>query len=639
MFDVAKNLATHSLKRMQRVALKRAHEPSPSLFYRLLERLWLVRGSERAPPTSAGGKAELRANVIFLTWCIPDLLTNNLFALIPAYYKTVANYDQILESVAATVSKFIEFAELSRSSGAGWSSEPERARYYAGFEFYGHSLGSHIVTDAIQRVRQRVGRLGGPWAKFGKLAGLDPATPCFLSLEHGISASKVANVVEEIVVVHSNAGLAGLTSDRAYIEIVLNGGTFQPGCAWYDFGCHHSRSTDILQYRDDECQMVAYKCVSYHHFKTGACETCDHLRPPLEVVNSSLGVGRVGAGGLANHQAVGRSRNCVLVNMEEQHFDSDQMMAFVESRSGHIRQLAGDNDDAYKQRPADRGGPLDWIVGGDNTTEHAANLENSKRSYYHYVKTNPNFRLGRKSHCLQHYQLRLIILGNEVAPEVLAKCRLSNFYSSGDQADNINLNLFYELNYLESNYKPSAKDKSTQAAQRRMRSNKADGSGTMGRRSDPKGIQLGAIIRDLFHSALVTFERQPKLFVGAELDNLKLNELKNCYRNAGATSGPTLVLDIAFMSHTSERVRQAFSSLLCGQLELGPAATGANETDGDSASGQTLELRLCRATELRNVSREIDKLLERIKLQRLDETWKVSLLNNLFSLFAEWEPF
>lgn len=65
----------------------------------------------------------------------------------------------------------------------------------------------------------------------------------------------------------------------------------------------------------------------------------------------------------------------------------------------------------------------------------------------------------------------------------------------------------------------------------------------------------------------------------------------------------------------------------------------ARNSDTNNTSDYQLVLNLCKQSELMDVSAQIDKLLNHIELQRLEDTWKVSLLNNLFSLFAEWEPF
>jgi hypothetical protein len=100
--------------------------------------------------------------------------------------------------------------------------------------------------------------------------------------------------------------------------------------------------------------------------------------------------------------------------------------------------------------------------------------------------------------------------------------------------------------------------------------------------------------------------------------------------------------------------------VLCGQLELAKlvkepdaandsqhvsSGSGNNNKDDKATSAahdfprSDLMLYLCKQSELKNVSAEIDRLSNQIKSQLLDETWKVSLLNSLFSLFIEWEPF
>lgn len=608
----------------------------------------------------------LGRNVVFLTWSIPDLFASNLFSLIPAYYKTVANYDLIMAHVTQTLLKLIEFVDEGNSVLFSRFKEV-RARHFRKFHFYGHSLGSHILSDAILQVVSGRGPPVTPSSsssasirrdknkalKFGKLVGLDPATPCFVSLAYGISSTKVSEAVNEVIVLHSNAGFAGVPNERTQLEIVLNGGTFQPGCSWWDFTCHHVRSTDILSYIDDSCQMVAYKCTSYHHFKRGACETCLNS-DPLTSAKPSL--------------------NCLLVNLPEQHWDGRQVLTFAERFSNRTRQLAaalpferdglfkGNSDAILKpielfrrleelqlreelkvRQLLKNGSTSDGVVNQELEVNNNNEPKNQKKAFYHYVNTSPNFRFGRKSHCLQHYQLRLLIYHEDLS--LKDKCKTSSFYikSSSD----VKLRLFYETATKKLPHKHRTRSRASDSLRFQARDSLEPK--LVQDSQDPRvmssKIKLNAIIKDVFYTALVNFEHEPKLFVGAHLDNLDLARMAECFRRENATSGPNFVLDIAFMSHTNQKIRHAFSSVLCSQLELnGKNNVKIESEDQDQTRYETdqpelLVLKLCKQSQLKNVSSQIDKLLNRIKLQRLEETWKVSLLNSLFSLFIEWEPF
>lgn len=534
-------------------------------------------------------------NVIFLTWSIPDLFASNLFAMIPAYYKTVANYDLIVDYVSGTILKFIELVERTNE----FETEEARANYYKKFQFYGHSLGSHILSDAISQVVGELaeassavtvaGNRGPPAAtrrpfglpivrlptkpmKFGKLMGLDPASPCFVSLEYGISSSKVSEAVEEVVVLHSNAGFAGIPNERANLEVVLNGGTFQPGCVWYDFTCSHVRSTDILSYIDDECQMVAYRCTSYNHFKQGACETCPSSSADADADRTTTTSSLL-------------ERNCILVNLPEQHRDKPQVLAYAELLSNRTRQLAA----ATTTEPGSLSPKqLQWLTesllssqqntklvqklsspNGTSTigeASDAANETKSRKAYFHYVNTNANFRFGRKSHCLQHYQLRLLIYNEDLS--LREKCKLSSFYIKSN--DEIKLKLFYEtaqgnVGQPHNPYLMGGRQAEAQLEDGDLPMNDQTRTGS-GRQlvakmfrdhDDPRimsdQIKLGAVIKDVFHTALVNFEDSAKLFVGAQVENIDLLAMAQCYKRANATSGPNFVLDTAFMSHTNEK--------------------------------------------------------------------------------------
>ena len=573
---------------------------------------------------------DMSANVIFLTWGIPHIFAESVLAIVPAYFKTIANYDLILDFVSETIMRLIDFVEESRV----WESDEQRSEYYTKFQFFGHSLGSHIITDAISRVR----KLYGPRTRFGKLMGLDPAMPCFLSLGHENSKQKLANSTVKLVILHSNAGFAGLTSERANVEIVLNGGTFQPGCSWWDLACHHARSTNIFGYMDDRCQMVAYKCSSYHHFKSGACETCEF--DPRSGQRESDAYGQ----------------NCVLVNMPEQHKDTKEVLKFVRQvGEDQVRHLARENEDSNlmlaqlrkrirdesASKPTGAAQPVllsprvagvnslglsdaGWPTSRQTKTGEFDRNESHKRVYYHYVNTSPNYASGRKTHCLQHYQIRAIVLHPDI--RALRDCPLSSFLSE----DAIQLRLFHDdskvgqqaggINWrVKPNSEQIETDQPGQGAEQ----------GSGGLKSSPE-MRLGGIIKDNLYTTLLNFEGSPEVFVGAEISNIQADQFAKCLESHNITASPSMVVDVAFMSHTTRKFRRAFSSILCAKLV---------DNEQQKEIKNMLLLRLCKQSELTTVSEQIDRLLEHIEQQRLTDSWKVSFLNSLFSLFAEWEPF
>lgn len=70
-----------------------------------------------------------------------------------------------------------------------------------------------------------------------------------------------------------------------------------------------------------------------------------------------------------------------------------------------------------------------------------------------------------------------------------------------------------------------------------------------------------------------------------------------------------------------------YSSVLCGQWN-----PRAYQND------HGFVLNLCKQSELIQVSERIDDLLKQIKFEHQYESWQISLLNSLFSLYAEWDP-
>lgn len=430
-------------------------------------------------------------NIVYVKWYVKTLFADTLFSRVPIYYKTMANYQIILDYVVNAIVKLIDYVEESRG---GWDSYEARARYFAQYRFYGHSLGAHIIAHAVGRIHQL-----RPHAKFGKLVGLDPAHPCFYNGDLGINAYKVPDSTNQVVVVHTNVGFAGVDTPRSPIEIVLNGGTFQPNCQWYDMTCSHIRATDILSYFDDQCQMVAYRCNKYEQFKLGACETCEQAYPDTP--------GDFG---------------CILVNLAEQHVDSEEFLP--SSDVDGTRQLAeeDDEDDLLPIRTSKV----------NNETSQPDRLRHRKASY-HFANTNPKGGIGSASHCLQHYQMRLLILsGSRVWQQ---RCPISNFLA--ESSNKIKLQLFFE---------PS---------RRHSRQRNRLGAQLNFTRRAFDGQQLQAILADKLHTGLLNYEGKPELFVGAMLSNVNIDGWSKCLTKLGDSNEIELqfYLDMAFMSHVKKR--------------------------------------------------------------------------------------
>lgn len=549
------------------------------------------------------------ANVIFLNWHMEGLLAENALSVIPIYYKTMANYEIIVGRFKSAIQQIIDHLDELRScrSGAGKES---RKDYYAKFRFFGHSLGSHILAHALNGVHKLK-----PELKFDQIYGLDPAIPCFSNHQQGLTASGASGVTREVVILHSNAGILGASSDRGQFEIVLNGGTFQPNCSFFDLSCHHVRATDIFRYTDDDCKMVAYKCNKYEQFKLGACETCD-----IQTTTATTSGLPVTANG--SSPAVLVTPNCVLVNLDEQNEDSELIESIVASSNEQVRQLADNYDDENDVYDAERAAS----VGLRLANEQNYYLRNAKPEY-HFVNTNPKYQeIVSKSHCLQHYQLRLLTLDHSgaqssVSDQVVCPLKLNH-------GEGISIQLFHEpVDSLLRRPQPRQRDQVPE-------------------------LTLTTIIDNQLHTGLGTFGGKPRLFVGAIIDNIDLKSWSECsirqqqqQQQSNQTSvswnhPKEFVLDIAFMSHTKKIVRHAFSSVLCAQW---PPIVVGNDSDERAADAGWIEpghlmLNLCRQSELANVSNSIDELIKQVKFQNQFESWHVILLNSLFSLFSGWEP-
>jgi len=425
-------------------------------------------------------------------------------ATVPAYYKTMANYATIVDFVERALLKFVQFTELNRIGKQMLETEASEGPSYSKFKFYGHSLGAHIIAHAVSRLHLRK-----PHLVFAKIVGLDPANPCFGSVNNGISAQLLSNAVEQVAVLHSNTGIIGVTPNRATLDIMLNGGTFQPNCAWYDVKCHHMRATDIFAYLDDDCQMVAYACTNYQQFKLGACETCDQ-----------------GSVIQANQQP-----NCVLVNLDYQHLDRESELVEVDAGANQppgrgVRKLARERLDAEGGNRLRFGGERrQWASG--NYSRSANGQAGFK---YYFVNTNEKYRPNNGlSHCMQHYQLRLLILSDSGGE----KCPLSSYYN--DNIGAVSVQLLYE----------SIAD--------RFDLLQHYGAKLDFGRQESRRKELMPIIEDQLHTGLINFAGPPELFVGALLEGIDFKRWSSCLNKHSASSGVSFVLDLAFMSHTKQR--------------------------------------------------------------------------------------
>lgn len=428
-------------------------------------------------------------NVVFIPWQISGLMGMDPFSIMLVYYRTMSNYELVLASVVDALTKIVDFVEAARDRLADGDDydDPRRSNYYSKFRLYGHSLGAHIISHAADRVNR-----ARPFVKFGQVIGLDPAVVCFRG-GYGISATKLASSASRVVVIHSNAGITGLSSTRGNVEIFINGGSFQPDCPFYDLLCHHSRSHDILRYVDDECAMVAYRCDDYEQFKVGACQLCED----------------------ADQDPLSHDPSCILVNLAEQHAENND--------TGMIhrkRQLASDENDGEVYD--------DGSVGPSRPVYSVRKDEHQK--YHHFVNTNPQYLANNNSHCLQHYQLRLLTMADETKRS--HECPLSSFLTG----PNIQINLFEHL--------PT--DFIFNSSSNQSYNELIDRLGIYGK-------SLTSTMDEILYTGLVTFAGKPKLFTSAIVDGFNLSEWSKCMIKNKLSSNLEFVLDIAFMSSTRQK--------------------------------------------------------------------------------------
>lgn len=149
----------------------------------------------------------------------------------------------------------------------------------------GHSLGAHVASFAGKRIRPRLGRI----------TALDPAGPCFGKIISNNPTDRLApDDAYQVVVYHYDDAFLGLSGQHGQLDVYVNGGSQQPGCADNMnsmiqalitmvfrrnrvLSQSHTRSTEVAtsQLSTSNCQQVAYECRDYASFMRGECANCD----------------------------------------------------------------------------------------------------------------------------------------------------------------------------------------------------------------------------------------------------------------------------------------------------------------------------------------------------------------------------
>ncbi|XP_076667481.1 phospholipase A1-like [Andrena cerasifolii] len=148
-------------------------------------------------------------NVIVFDW---SKIAQNL------YYPTVA---KSVPRVAEHVASFVNFMRLKANLDTKQT------------KIVGHSLGAHVSSLAARAVKQS--------SLMAEVIALDPAKPMFE--DNGPDGRVDKSHADYVQVVHTNAGLLGMSKAVGTSDFYGNGGKTQPGCGFDLFGiCAHSRS-------------------------------------------------------------------------------------------------------------------------------------------------------------------------------------------------------------------------------------------------------------------------------------------------------------------------------------------------------------------------------------------------------------
>ncbi|KAG7300591.1 hypothetical protein JYU34_014885 [Plutella xylostella] len=133
----------------------------------------------------------------------------------------------------------------------------------ASIHIIGHSLGAHISGFTGKQFTNLTG------ARVGRISGLDPAGPCFSHVDDDVRLNSTdADFVD---VIHTDAGVYGITDSVGQVDYFPNSGSQQPNCLLQS--CSHSRAW--LYYAESIVRPEAFpavRCEDWEAFRRGRCE-------------------------------------------------------------------------------------------------------------------------------------------------------------------------------------------------------------------------------------------------------------------------------------------------------------------------------------------------------------------------------
>ncbi|XP_045482375.1 phospholipase A1 2-like isoform X2 [Harmonia axyridis] len=140
----------------------------------------------------------------------------------------------------------------------------------------GHSLGAQAVGVIAKTIKKMSGIL------LPFILGLDPAGPNFNV--RPVSKRLNKEDAEVVMIIHSDKGKFGISTECGTIDFYPNGGNNQPGCSkitkdtivhtFGPLGCNHARSLDyIVEAVNNTGSFPARRCRSYSHYIRNKCDS------------------------------------------------------------------------------------------------------------------------------------------------------------------------------------------------------------------------------------------------------------------------------------------------------------------------------------------------------------------------------
>ncbi|ODM92880.1 putative endothelial lipase, partial [Orchesella cincta] len=192
---------------------------------------------------------------------------------------TASSYQIVMSNVQPIGQRVADFLDFLRAN---------KQIQFSDVTIICHSLGAHVSGDVGKAVKNTYNSI------LARIAGLDPAGPLY-SLQLIPSLRLDKNDASFVDVYHTNRGVLGIVDDIGQVNVYVNSGSVQPGCAIQDVVgtkgyCSHSFSwkffTSAFQTNYTACPCLLVTCICANCYSN--CNNGIPVGPAIPTNSSGL---------------------------------------------------------------------------------------------------------------------------------------------------------------------------------------------------------------------------------------------------------------------------------------------------------------------------------------------------------------